>query len=74
MFSQGQSLASLIANEFNEAASDLHLSVDWPRCYFVIVVYDNKYWRKINGFEDGQSSSRRERIVSAIQPAIRSIP
>jgi len=26
MFSQGQSLASLIANEFNEAASDLHLS------------------------------------------------
>ena len=26
LFSQGQSLASLIANEFNEAASDLHLS------------------------------------------------
>ncbi|MFZ0742278.1 MAG: hypothetical protein WAM54_11855, partial [Nitrososphaeraceae archaeon] len=26
LFSQGQTLSSLIANEFNEASSDLHLS------------------------------------------------
>jgi phosphate transport system permease protein len=26
VFSQGQTLASLVANEFNEASSDLHLS------------------------------------------------